>query len=761
MSALLCLSTSIASGSAVQPGVAVPLILAQATPNSSALNCRTERQQYEETLLNTPLGQAEQAIASGQVDYASQLLVSVLQRIRVMPNSPTKLKVLERLVGSLGENVAYTSPLEQLMRAVPAQSPQAALAVLSKAFEVTQTLSSSYSASKARTFTALANYFTRLRQPDRSLSILGDAFIAANTIQGAELKTIALTGIVEAHINAGDLGIVVPVLERTLQVAQTINSPNPYSKAAALERIASLYARSGQLDRALQVVRLIQVPNYQPSVTLTIVDKYSETGQSARALELLQTIQQPDQKAIALATSAGQLTAQQSQQAAQLYAEAVSTARSAQNANQVIANVALRYVETGGLVATADETIQAIDDSFAQTPALGAIALFYAKAGKQDRTEARLTQAIDTLGTISEESNRNSARQQLFDQAVQSGRYDYALRIAQTIQPGEESPFNRVDVLTQIAERAIAANRYDAALQVTQAIPQSFSDGRNRLFPKIARAFAQAGEFDRALEVAQQQNSEPGFQPRILAVVAAQAKLAGQIDRSATLFNQAIQLANQIDYASTKAEVLGAIAQAYLIAGQPESATQLLTQTITAAESITDTSSRSYTLRTISEQLTFANQYRAAVQIAQSIPDASERLFNLNQAIEKAINAGDFTTVLAVLDRLDNPALKTRWLVAIADRYILSGERTQAADVLNQAFQTARTIPGNESQMLGIRGGENPLTVDDEEDRGSFLVAIVLKYAQIGQVAQARQLAQMLENVTRRQQLIQQIDCYR
>ena len=63
MGALLCLSVSIASG-VTHPGAAVPLILAQATSNSSGLNCQTERQQTEEAVLNAIFGQAEQAIAT-------------------------------------------------------------------------------------------------------------------------------------------------------------------------------------------------------------------------------------------------------------------------------------------------------------------------------------------------------------------------------------------------------------------------------------------------------------------------------------------------------------------------------------------------------------------------------------------------------------------------------------------------------------------------------------------------------------------------
>lgn len=57
--------------------------------------------------------------------------------------------------------------------------------------------------------------------------------------------------------------------------------------------------------------------------------------------------------------------------------------------------------------------------------------------------------------------------------------------------------------------------------------------------------------------------------------------------------------------------------------------------------------------------------------MTEAIPEASERLAKLNEAIEKAINVGDFTAALAVLRRLNNPGFKTRWLIAVADRYVL------------------------------------------------------------------------------------------
>lgn len=760
-SALLCLSLAIASSFPLRPGTAFPLVLAQATTDAAARTCATERQQSTDNSVNADIERAEQALSSSEVDQASRLLVTAFQRLKAMPDSPAKVAVLERLVGSFGENVAHTSSLERLIQAVPSERPQAALAVLAAAFETTRTVSSSHSASKARTFTVIANGYARLGQPEQSNRILAEALTASNTIQGAEFQTISLTGIAEAYLNAEQPNLAAPILERSLQLAQTINNPNPYSKIGSLERIASLYAKIGQPDRALQIVRSIQEPNYRSGVISVIVNQYAEMGQLDRALEVVQTIQQAEPKAANLAAIAGRLTAQQPQRAAKLYAEAVSIARSMGDANQLLAYIAQRYVETGGLVATADQTIQAIADPLVQAPALGSIALFQAKAGQENLAEARLTEAITTLERISDPTGRSNVTRQLIDQAVQLGRYDYALKVAATIQAGEETPFDRVDMLTRIADQAIVAKRYDAALQITEQIPPSFVSWRDRLFLQIARGLTQTGELDQALAIAEQENLDPSFRPRILAVIAAQVQKLGQTERATQLFGQATQLTNQIDDPVAKTETLGAIAEAYLSAEQREPATQSLKQAIAAAQAIRDPLNRSYTLRRVVEQLTLNNYYQAAIQVVEAIPEDSERLPKLNEVIEKATNAGDFTTSLAVLGRLEDPVVKSRWLITLADRSMVAGEQTQAVDLLNQAVQTVRTIPGDESKMVTVRGGENPLIVEDDQDRGSFLAAIALKYAQLNQLSQAQKVAQTLENATTRQQLLQQLDCYR
>lgn len=760
LSVLLWLNVTLVS-SVAYPATAAPLLLSQAADTTLALDCDTEQQQAADTQFTRLFSRAEQAIAQGQVDYASQLLVQALQDIRELPNSAVKVDLLERLVGSLGPNVAYTSPLDQLVQAVPPQAPRVALVVLDEAFETTQTLSSSYSASKVRTLTTLANDFTRLEQRDRSRDLLSNALTTVRTIQGADFQTIALSDIAEAYIKVGDQATAAPLLDRVLPIAQSIDDPNPYVQANALERITSLYAQIGQLEPALEAVRLIQLADYSSPTVLTIVDRYSEMGQIDRAIAVLEHVQQPDQKAIAIATIAGRLTAQQPEQAEQYYAEAIALAKLTQNPNGVMAQLTLRYIETGGLVAIGEDTIQSIADPAVQVPALGAIALSYAKAGQEDLSQTFLTQAIELLATLPNESDRTTIRQQLMDQAIQQGRYDYALTIAQTIQSEETTSFQRVDALAYLATQAIAADRYDAALEVTRQIPPSFVDGRSQLL-QIARGLAEAGEFDRAQAIAQEESVDPGFQAKVAAVVAAQVLLvAGQIDPATALFDQAAQLASEISDSQTRAETYAAIAVERLRANQPDDATRLLNQAITTAQSVEDPSSRSFLLRTLAEQLIFANQYQAAIQVAEAIPEPSDRIAKLNEAIEKAVAAGDSATVLAALERLDNPVAETRWLVALVDLAIQSGDQSQATTLLAQALQTAQTIPGDESQTIAVRGGEDPLIVDDDQDRGSFLSAIALKYAQIGQISQADQIAQTLEDTAAQQRLTQQINCYR
>ncbi|MBD2091582.1 hypothetical protein H6F67_17195 [Microcoleus sp. FACHB-1515] len=753
LAAIVCLSTLSPSALAVQIAQA-PISIAQTT-----IDCSAERRDIPLAAVSEQIERTRQLVNDRQTDAAVRSLTETIQAIGRLQDVSIKVSLLDGLVNSIPAN---PSLLEQLVTQTPPEQRPRIAAVLSQATQIAQSFNTGYSAAKTRTLTSIARYYATIEQRQQSQAVLTQALQASRSIRGADFQAPALIAIAQGYVLINQPQTAAPLLGQALPLAQSIANAN--RKAIALEQIASLYTQINQIDRALQIARSIAAPYYQALATQAIIDRYLGANQIDRALELLQALPQTEQKALMLAAIAGRLEAQQPQRASQLYAQAVAAARSTSAPNEVSGRVAQRYVESGGLVATADETILAISDPIVKAPALGSIALFYARAGQEALSETRLRQAIDLLASIPDEISRNNARQQLIDRAVLNGRYDYALRVAQTIQPGEEFPFDRVDVLVPIALDAARGNNPTAALQIVEQIPPSFVDWRDRVFLEIARAYARGEDFDRAVQIAQRASNGTAVQPRILAQVATiihQMGYSGYPERAAQIFAQALQTANRLEDATAKADAIAAIAIEYNRIGQTQRGSELITQAIATAQTIQDPVSRSAALRTISEYLTAANQYQAAILVAEAIPDESERLWKLNETIEKAVNANEFAAVLPAVNRLNNPVPKTRWLIAIADRYAQQGQPQRAIELLNQALQSARTVPGDESQTIVVRGGENRLVVDDDQDRGSFYEAIALRFARLNQTGRALEVARSIQNAQARQQLTQRIGCYR
>lgn len=767
---------------------AVAVQISQATApaviptESSAIDCATEQAQLEQSVANELIDQARQHVNDGQTEAAVIALTQAFEAIGQVEDVAAKVTLLDQIINSY-ESSADRSLSEQLVNQANSAQRQQVAAVLPQAVQVTQGLSSGYSAIKTRTLTSIARYYGILEQPQQTQTVLAQALQASQSIRGAEFQTKALTDIAQVYVAIRQLQAAVPILAQSLQFAQAATYPDANRRAWALEPIARLYAQLGEPDRALQVARQIEdAPYYQSIAMIAVIDEYLKAGQLYqggqlnqgrlldRAVSIASDIPADDQRAIILGAIAGRYAgARQPARAAELLGQALEisarTRTTVAEREQAAVATIVRYAAAGQL----DDALRLVgdfDDPTAKATGYGAIALLYADAGQTERAQATLTQAVQNITAIADLGSRNLVRQQLIDQAVQSGHYDLALQVVQTVDLAEAPEqtavsYSRAQDLTQLANQAIAANRYDDALQIAQAIPPDYVEWRDRLFLQIARGFAKAGDFDRAQAIAEQ-NADPGFQAQVFAVVAAQVQLvAQQIDPATELFNQSMRLANTIGSAAEKAEVLRAIADEHFRANQPEAATQLLNQAVELVKTIEDEESRLSTLQAISAQFSAANQHQAAIQVTDAILDAPmRRAAAIAEAIAAAIEGGDLSTALATLNRLDDPATKTTLLLKVADRYTQLGQRSQAASSLAQAFQMAQTIPGDESQTINVRGGENPLSVEDDQDRGSLLAAIALQYAQIGEAQQSLQVAQALQDPAGRDALMLRLRCY-
>lgn len=785
LSAVVCLVALCPAALAVQISQATaPAVI---PTESSAIDCATEQAQLEQSVANELVNQARQHVNAGQTEAAAIALTRAFEAIGQVEDVAAKVTLLDQIINSY-EGSADRSLLEQLVNQTkPPQQPQIA-AALPQAVQATQSLSSGYSAIKTRTLTSIARYYINLADPQQTQTVLAQALQASQPIRGAEFQTKALTDIAQIYAQIGERQAAAPILAQALQFAQAATYPDANRRAWALEPIARLYAQIGEPDRALQVAQQIEdAPYYQSIAMIAVIEPYLITGQINqggqfnqdgeldRAIAIASDIPADDQRAIMLGAIAGLYAeAGRSARAAELLRQALEisarTRTTVSEQEQAAVAVIVRYAAVGQI----DDALRVhalrlfgdFDDPTAKAIGYGAIASRYAELGQPDPAQAALTQAIENMAAVADLSSRNLVRQQLIDQATQRGQYDLALQVMQTVDLAEEPEetaisYSRAQDLIQLANQAIASDRYEHALKIAQAIPPNYVEWRERLFLQIARSSAEAGNFYLAQSIAQE-NVRPGFQAQIFAIVAIQVQLVfQQIDPATELFNQSIQLVNTIDSAAEKAEALRAIADEHFRVNQPEAATQLLNQAVELAKTIEDEESRLSALQAISAQFSAANQYQAAIQVTDAILDAPvRRAAAIADAIAAAIEGGDISTARATLNRLDNPATKTILLLKVADRYTQLGQRSQAANSLAQAFQIAQTIPGEESQTINVRGGENPLSMEDEQDRGSLLAAIALKYAQIGQKQQSLQVAQALQDPDNRDVLILRLRCY-
>jgi tetratricopeptide (TPR) repeat protein len=183
---------------------------------------------------------------------------------------------------------------------------------------------------------------------------------------------------------------------------------------------------------------------------------------------------------------------------------------------------------------------------------------------------------------------------------------------------------------------------YQEALQIAQKIEDGW--GRSWALREIAIAVAEAGQFDRALQIAQKIDELD----RSSVLVGVLAK-AGQFDR-------ALQIAQKIEDASGRSWALSDIAIVLAKAGQFDRALQI-------AQKIEDESIRSWALVGV---LAKAGQFDRALQIAQEETENElDHSLALKYIAAALAEAGQLDRALEVAETIDHPIARLQALAAI------------------------------------------------------------------------------------------------
>jgi serine protease Do len=183
---------------------------------------------------------------------------------------------------------------------------------------------------------------------------------------------------------------------------------------------------------------------------------------------------------------------------------------------------------------------------------------------------------------------------------------------------------------------------YQEALQFAQKIEDGW--GRSWALGEIAEAVAEAGQFDRALQIAQKIKDELDHSSVLVGVLAK----AGQFDR-------ALQIAQKIEDESARSWALSDIAIVLAKAGQFDRALQI-------AQKIEDGSVRSWALVGV---LAKAGQFDRALQIAQETENELDHSLALKYIAAAMAEAGQLDRALEVAETIDHPIVRLQALAAI------------------------------------------------------------------------------------------------
>lgn len=541
--------------------------------------------------------------------------------------------------------------------------------------------------------------FARLRASAEE-DLLFCAMIFAERLESVSEKTQALIKVADAYLQAGQKEKVAGVLSMAFSAAQAIHDPS--DRARVLVGVAAKAAEAGGYDQALGIAQAIDDPTWVPRALIGVAEHCAEAKEADKAAEIL--------------TQALQV------------AEKIEDADTRASAHSVIAGT---YSEAG-LVEQAVQLANAAERPAQKRDALTRIAICCAEKGQSD-------QALKVAEMIPSGPEKDFAARRIAQSLAIEGKCDRALEVAETIQQGHPKAIALMAIAhkyIEFDEKEKAEEVLSNALQAAKSIRGEYEIERDVLIELIAQLYAQAGYYDRALEIADPIEvhdrvwaflriasacAKAGLTDRACeiipkAIAAAEERLlrylcarvcaragqvyaeAGQPDKARETLSRALRHATQADTPSEKASVIGEIAELTVEAGLIGEA-ELFSQIFQAAEAIEVSGARATAFGLIAEQCSKGGMKERvtellsrAVQAASDIEEAEHRGGQMAWLASKFAEAGLYERALHTARDTKDAQSKTRVLTEIAS--VFSKSERQVDDGMRKTLhEIVSTLP--------------------------------------------------------------------
>jgi len=333
-----------------------------------------------------------------------------------------------------------------------------------------------------------------------------------------------------------------------------------------------------------------------------------------------------------------------------------------------LAGVASRMAKEGQI----DRALQltnTIRDHDEKAIVWGSVAEKLVRTGKHD-------QAMKLVNdTINDDLNKLGILTKIVPGLVEAGQIDRALQAANTIKLDA----NKAIVLSHIASTLAEASKYEQALEIANTIanPNQTQDDKHEVFVKIALDLASSGQFDRALQLVNQLDSDR--KASALGEIAVKLASSGQFDR-------ALQLVKTTQSNPAHPIVLARFAESLTEARQLEPVLQMAKMIKVGSMEQQSMLSR------IAISLAKVGQPEQALQVASTIKYDDQKALALPSIVRSLAKAGQYNQAKEVASTIKNDSLKGTALVHLAVGLAETGKVADAVQVVS-AIEPRDGIP--------------------------------------------------------------------
>jgi len=289
----------------------------------------------------------------------------------------------------------------------------------------------------------------------------------------------------------------------------------------------------------------------------------------------------------------------QDDKAADLLSKAFEISKILDKRDSILTEIALEYAKEGQYdqalkVAKEINDRSKIDFSVIKATALVGMADNYFKANPNDKAFDLLSQAFSEAKNIRSDINKkDNAFAAVALQYIKVGEYDQALQLTKTMY----YPLTKAITLTNIAEAYLRSGQKDKvsdmlspALEAVNASNDSSSYNRGIALAQIGIKYAQIGQYEQALKIAQSIDDAYG-KATALAGTSLEYLKVGQKDKAQEVLSLALKEAKNIyDYPSYNS--VDPLVDIYVTAGRREQALEI-------AQTIEDPLTRAFELAII------------------------------------------------------------------------------------------------------------------------------------------------------------------